>query len=434
MDFKVEKINSANALVSAKITNDSIETKIDEIAVVAAKDMKVDGFRKGKIPTAVVKQRFGDKLRSDAEGEVLKGMIDGALKELEIDATKLVGEPSFTKYDVADNKDIDVEIKLSIKPEVNVDGYKDAVPAVEAQEVTDEELNTRIEELAASQAPLEKVEEDRGLENDDTALMDFEGFVDGVAFDGGKAENYSLKIGSGSFIPGFEDQMIGMKAGEEKTISVKFPDEYQAENLKGKDSEFKVKLHEIQQKGKVEINDDLAKKMYPDDENATVDTLKEKVKEQIQAEKQSKYYNEELKDVLVEALVSKFDFDLPEAVVEQEMNVLANNQASGMSEEELTELKENQDKVVELRESFRDEAAKSVKLTFIIDAVSREENIAVSDDEVMQTLYYEALMSGQNPQEIMEYYKSNNLLPAVKMQMIEHKLIHQLLDNKLKGE
>jgi trigger factor len=434
MDFKVEKVNSANAIVSAKITNDSIEVKIDEIAVQAAKDMKVDGFRKGKVPTAVVKQRYAEKLRQDAEGEALRGMIDSALKELELEATSLVGEPSFSKYDVADNKDIDVEIKLSIRPSVDVDGYKDAIPEVVAQEVTEDEVNQRVEELSSAQAPLEKISEDRGLENGDTAQMDFEGFLDGEPFEGGKAEGYSLKIGSGSFIPGFEDQMIGMKAGEEKTLKVTFPEDYQAENLKGKDTEFKVKLHEIQQKSKPEINDDLAKKMYPDDENATVDSMKEKVKEQIQAEKQAKYYNEELKSVLVENLTAKFSFDLPEAIVEQEMNVLANNKVSGMSEEELTALKGDQEKVNEIRESFRDEANNSVKLTFIIDEVAKAEGVAVNDDEVMQTLYYEALMSGQNPQEIMEYYKSNNLLPAVKMQMIEHKLIHQLLDNKLKGE
>jgi trigger factor len=434
MDFKVEKINEANAVVSAKITNESIEVKINEIAVQAAKDMKVDGFRKGKVPVAVVKQRYADKIREDAEGDVLRGMIDAALKELSIDATKLVGEPSFTKYDVAENKDIDLEIKLSIKPEVNVDGYKDAIPEVVAQDVSEDEINARVEELAAAQAPMEAIKEDRGLENDDTALMDFEGFLDGVAFEGGKAEGHSLKIGSGSFIPGFEEQMIGMKAGEEKSIKVTFPEEYQAENLKGKETEFKVKLHEIQQKAKPEINDELAKKMYPDDENATVDSMKEKVKEQLQAEKQAKYYNDELKEVLVDNLVAKFSFDLPDAVIEQEMNVLANNHVSGMSEEELTELKDNKEKVTEIRESFRDEATKSVKLTFIIDGVAKAEEVAVSDDEVMQTLYYEALMSGQNPQQIMEYYQKNNLLPAVKMQMIEHKLIHQLLDNKLKGE
>jgi RNA polymerase primary sigma factor len=150
----------------------------------------------------------------------------------------------------------------------------------QAQEVTEDEVNQRVEELSSAQAPLEKISEDRGLENGDTAQMDFEGFLDGEPFEGGKAEGYSLKIGSGSFIPGFEDQMIGMKAGEEKTLKVTFPEDYQAENLKGKDTEFKVKLHEIQQKSKPEINDDLAKKMYPDDENATVDSKKEGKREE----------------------------------------------------------------------------------------------------------------------------------------------------------
>jgi trigger factor len=433
MSLKVEKVNSANATVSAKITNESIETRVDEMAVKAAKEMTIDGFRKGKVPVKVVKAKYADKLREDAEGESLRGLIDSALKELEIEATSLIGEPSFSKYDVADNKDIDVEIKLSIKPEVNVDGYKDVVPAVEKQEVTDEEVNTRVEELASAKAPMVKVEEDRELKDGDTALMDFEGFLDGEPFEGGKAEGYQLKIGSGSFIPGFEEQMIGMKAGEEKTIKVTFPEDYQAENLKGKETEFKVKLHEIQEKAKAEITDELAKEMYPDDKDATVETVKAKVKEQLEAEKQSKYYMEELKDDLVKNLTEKFNFDLPESIVDQEINVLANNKIKELSEEELTALKEDREKIEAIREEFREEASNSVKLTFIIDAISKEEGVNVDDNEVMQTLYYEALMSGQNPQQIMEYYKENNLLPAVRMSMIEHKLIQQLFDNKLKG-
>lgn len=433
MSFKVEKINSANAKVSATITNSAIEAKVDVIAKKASKEMKIDGFRKGSVPVAMVRSRYYDKLRQDAEGDLLKELIDNTLQELAIDATSLLGDPSFTKYDVSDAKDLEVEIKLSIKPEVSVEDYKSAIPAVVQQSVSDEEITARLEELATARAPMVKVTEDRALIDGDTAMIDFEGFLNGVAFDGGKAENYSLKIGSGSFIPGFEEQLIGMKVGEEKTIDVKFPENYQSPNLKGQDTQFKIKLNEIQEKGKVELNDDLAKLMNPNDDSATIASLKEKIKEQLEAEKQAKYYNDELKSVLVANLTAKFNFDLPDTIVEQEMNLLANNKINQMSKEEIEDLKANREKVQDIIESFREEASNSVKLTFIIDAIAKIENVTTSDNEVMQTLYYEALMSGQNPQQVMEYYKSNNLLPAVKMSMIEHKLIHQLLDSKLKG-
>jgi trigger factor len=421
----VEKKDDANIVVSGEIEKSAIDKIVDRLAKEAGKQIKVDGFRPGKVPAHIVKKLHGEKLEQDAEGEALRELMNEGLKEAGVNASDMIGEPMFKKFDKKDDK-IEVELEISLQPKFEAEGYESVIPSFEKPEVEDKEVDERIEELAKQSAPLEKIKRKRMVRDGDTVIIDFEGFVDGEAFEGGKAEKYALKIGSGSFIPGFEDQIIGMKYDEEKTITVKFPEEYQAENLAGKDAEFKVKLHEIQEQVVPEIDDELAKKITGD-ENATLEDLKNRIKDQIQNEKIAKLYQDELKPKVIEALVAHFDFALPNNIVEQELDAKVNQKAQTMTQEELNEYKENPSKVDELRDELRDEAKDSVKATFIVDALAKKEGIKVEDAEVSQALYYEALMSGQDPQQIIEYYQKNNLLPAIKMSMIEDKLFGKLL-------
>ncbi len=426
MKVTVKKIDEANVLVSGTIDNKAIEENIDKLAKQAGKEMKIDGFRKGKVPAYVVKKLHGEKLAQDAEGEVLRELMDAGMKEAGIKTEDMLGQPTFKKYEKRDNG-IEVELEISIRPTFEAEGYTDVVPAFDKPEVSDKEVEEKLAEIAKQQAPFEKIKEDRAVEDGDMTLIDFEGFIDGVAFEGGKAEKFNLKIGSNQFIPGFEEQIIGMNHDEEKTITVTFPEEHPSADLAGKEAEFKVKLHEIQEQMTPEIDDELAKKLLPGEENATVEMLKEKVKEQIVSEAVSKLYNEELKPKLMEALVEKFDFALPNNIVEQEIDAKVNQKAQTMSEEELKEYKDNVDKVEELRNEVREEAKSSVKATFIVDSLAKKEEISVDDQEVTRAIYYEAMMSGQDPQQVIKYYQENNLLPAVKMGMIEDKLFSKLL-------
>jgi trigger factor len=422
----VKKLDEANVLVSGTIEKSVVEANIERLAVKAGKEMKVDGFRKGKVPAHVVKKLHGDKLIQDAEADALRDLIDAGIEEAKINPADVLGQPSFKKYDKNDNG-IEVEVEISTRPEFKAEGYMDVVPAFDKPEATDQEVEEKLTEIAAQQAPFEKIKRKRMVKDGDMTLIDFEGFIDGVAFDGGKAEKFNLKIGSGQFIPGFEDQIIGMKYDEEKTVNVTFPAEYQSADLAGKEAEFKVKLHEIQEQVTPEIDDEFAKKLLQGEENATVDTLKEKLNDQIVSEKTAKLFNEELKPKLIEALVAKFDFALPNNIVEQEIDAKVNEKARSMSEEELNDFKENPEKVETLRDEVREDAANSVKATFIVDALAKIEEIKVEDQEVSQAIYYEAMMSGQDPQQVIKYYQENNLLPAVKMGMIEDKLFGKLL-------
>ena len=431
MTINATKIDAANATIEATITNDEIQANIEKIAKELSKSAKVAGFRKGKVPLSAVKKQYGEKLEQDAEGQAFRDAMAQGLKEMGVANEALIGEPQVTKFEKADDK-IDFAIKVAMRPEIDLGDYQSLVEDFDKPAVSEDEINDRIKLLADSNAPLEEVTEDRALVLDDTANINFEGFLEGVAFEGGKGENFNLKLGSGQFIPGFEEQLVGMKKGEEKTIKVTFPENYGSEKLAGKETEFAITINSIQQKAAVALDDELAKKMLPGEEDATFAKLQEQVKIQIESEKLSSLYNEELKPKLLENFVAKISFALPEFVVEQEMDMALNKKAQTMSEEEITELRESADKVKEIRETFRDDATNSVKATFIIDALAKAENISVNEHEVMQTIYFEAMQMGQDPQQAYNHYKNSGYLPAIQMAMVEDKVLSKLLNTKVK--
>ena len=430
MEFTAKKTDEANAVVTATLSADLLANTLDKIAKEASKTMDIQGFRKGKVPVAVVKQRYGAKLEEDANSEALRELYSASLKDLGLEQGDIIGEPAITKFDKKDDGSIDVQINISCKPTVDLGDYKALLPEIKLPEVTDKEVDDRIKEIASGDAPLEKIKRKRAVKSGDFAVIDFEGFKDGVAFEGGKAQKYTLEIGSNSFIPGFEDQVIGMKYDEEKEINVTFPKEYQSKDLAGADVVFKVKLHEIQAKAEPTIDDEFAKKLLPQEENATVELLKEKIKEQIENEKISKYYAEELKPVYLDALVENIDFAVPSSILDQEIQQVINGEVRNMSEDEIKALQEDASKIEEMKKEATPVATQSVKATFIIDALAKAEGIDVTDQEVTQTIYYEAMMSGQDGQAMIKQYEEAGYLPAIKMSMMEQKVINKLLDEK----
>ena len=431
MQMTTNKINSANAKINAAITRNTLDNNIEKIAKQLSKDAKVPGFRKGKVPMDAVKKQYGDRLVQDAEAQALRDLLDLGLKEMGIAADTLIGEPQITKFEKTDSG-IEVEVTIATRPTIELGDYATMIPDVSKPVIADEVIMARIEELAGAQAPLVIIEENRPLVDGDTALIDFEGFVDGVAFEGGKAENFSLQLGGGQFIPGFEAQVVGMSKGDEKTIDVTFPENYGGEKLAGKPASFKVKVHAIQAKETTVLNDELAKKMLPGFEDATIDMLKDKVKEQLESEEMSKLYNDELKPKLMEHFVATFTIDLPEFIVEQEIDMALNKKAREMTEEQIAELRDNADKVKEMRETFRDDASRAVKATFIVDALAKAENISVNEQELMQTIYYEAMQMGQDPAAVYKNYQESGYLPAIQMAMIEDRVLSKLLNAKIK--
>ena len=431
MEIKSKKIDGANAEISATISMDEVNAKLEKIAKQLAKTANVQGFRKGKVPVAIVKKQYGEKLTQDAEAEALRDVLSKGLEELNIANESLIGEPNISKFEKSDEK-IDVVVKVAMRPEIDLGDVDALVPDFKKPEVSSEDVEKRIKDIAQQSAPLVDIKRNRMMKKGDTAVIDFEGFVDGVAFEGGKAEGFALELGSGQFIPGFEDQLIGVKRDEEVEITVTFPEEYQAKELAGKEAMFKVKVNQVQVKEDVELDDELAKKLLPGQEDATFVELEKQVQTQIENEELAKLYNDDLKPKLLEKIVEIVKFDLPEFVVDQEIDMALNKKAGTMSEDEIKELRENADKLNELRETFRNDAQRSVRATFIIDALAQDKGVKVEEQEVMQTIYYEAMQTGQDPKVAYDQYKDAGYIPAIQMSMVEDRVLSSLLNAKIK--
>ena len=429
MEIKSNKIDTANAEISATISMDEVNANLEKIAKQLSKTANVQGFRKGKVPIAVVKKQYGQKLVEDAEAEALRGVLAKGLEDLEISNDSLIGEPNITKFEKSDDK-IEVAVKVAMRPSVDLSSHASLVPDFKKPVIDDKDVTARITELAQSQAPLVDIKRNRKMKAGDVAVIDFEGSVDGVLFEGGAGKDFALTLGSNQFIPGFEDQLIGVKRDEEVVVKVTFPENYGGD-LASKDAEFKVKVNQIQVKEDVEINDELAQKMMPGEENASLEELTSQVKTQLENEALGKLYNEDLKPKLLEALVDSLTFDLPEFVVEQEIDMALNKKAGTMSEDEIKELRESADKLTELRETFREEAVRSVRATFIIDSLAAEKGVTIQEQEVMQTIYYEAMQMGQDPQKAYDQYKDAGYLPAIQMSMVEDRVLSGLLNEKI---
>lgn len=424
MEVQAKSLDKANALADAVISGAELNNRVENLAKKAAKNMKIDGFRQGKVPLKVIMDRHAKALEDDARNELLGEVVKESLKILKKELKDLIGEPMINKLD-KDGNDIKTQIEISFRPEVKIDEIESIMPKFTAPKVTKKEVDDRINEFLKITAPIEKIEKDK-LEKGDYAKFDFEGFVDGVAFEGGKAENYVLEIGSNQFIPGFEDGMIGLKAGEKKDIKVVFPKEYGAPNLAGKEAVFKIKLHEIQAKKPQVLDEQSVKRLMPNDKDASVEKLQENIKTQIKNEKFDKLVNEELKVKFADLAVEKFKFDLPKNVVEQEINMRFRNNWASFSDEDRKKFQENKDELEKQRKSYEEEARKSVALTFIIDELAKMRSVEVSDQEIIQAIYMEAYRSGLDPKQHFEYYKNQNMLPAIKMALVEEKLFNDI--------
>lgn len=429
MQVKAKFEDKVNAVASVNIPRQKIDDEIKALAQKASKSIKMDGFRPGKVPASAVMKRYEKELSKDAEQNLLKNAVDEALKELKKDGKELVAEPYFEKFERKDSG-IETQLVLSFKPQVDLKGYEALIPKFSAPKAEKKELDEKKKELLKSLATTEPIKSKRALKKGDFAKFDFEGFVDGVAFEGGKAENFTLEIGSGRFIPGFEDAMVGMKEGENKDIKVTFPKDYGAANLAGKEAVFKIKLHEIKELKIPELNAEILKQILPNEKAPSEKLLDERLSEQIENEKLFKLINEDLKEKFGEALLKKFDFDLPRGVVEQEIDVQFRNAWSGFSQKELDEIRGDSDKYQKKRESFRNEAQKSVKFTFVVDELARLRGVSVSDNEVVQAVYFEAYRYNQDPKALLESYQQQGILPAIKMSLIESKLFNDIFAPK----
>ena len=388
------------------------------------KDAKVDGFRKGHVPADVLEKRF----KKEIEGEILNHIISEEYrKAVEENNLSPIADIKLEKYE--NNEDnVEVVFTIPVLPEINLGDYKSVKVEKEALDINDEKVNAEIEIMRSNAGKLKEVADDEAAKDKDVANINFEGFVDGEAFDGGKAEGFDLTLGSKSFIDTFEDQIIGHKKGDEFDVNVTFPEEYHAENLKGKPAVFKVKVNSIKRKEEAELNEDLAKELGYD----SVEDLKAKTKENLIKREETRIENE-YRGKVVDAVVDTVNFEIPEAVVEREIQFQINRfaqqlQMQGMSLNQYFEMT-GQD-IEKMRESIKESAEKSVKRDLVLTEIAKAENVQATEEEVNAELDRTALMYGMDREGLIaEVRKSGNyarFIDEIKYQIINRKTVDLL--------
>ncbi len=381
MSAKWEKQEGNTGLLTVEVPAEKVNEALDQAFKKVVKQINVPGFRKGKMPRQMFEKKFGvESLYQDALELLVNENYPLAIDETGIEP---VDQPEidFEMEDLGKNKDFKFTAKVVVKPEVKLGDYKGLEVTKQETAVTDEEIEQQLKDQQTRLAEL-VVKEDGAVENGDTAVIDFEGFQDGVAFEGGKGENYSLEIGSGSFIPGFEEQLVGVKAGESKDVVVTFPEEYHAAELAGKEATFKVTVKEVKAKELPELNDDFASDI--DAEVETLDELKTKLKEKTATDKENAAETA-LRDDLVEKAAANATIDIPEAMVETEINRMIQEydqslQMQGMNLDLYYQFS-GQDEAA-LRAQMKDDAASRVRVALVLEAIAEAEKIEVTEEDI----------------------------------------------------
>lgn len=377
-EIKTEKKENKNKHeVTVKIDGDTWKNAIDKVFTKKQKTVKVDGFRQGKVPRNIYEKKFGkESLYLDAADAVLQDAYAKAM-----DDSKLVPvvQPEVNLKNIGE-EGVEFTFKIITKPEVKVNKYKGLNIKPEEVEVTDEEINHELSHLLERYTEL--VTKDGEVKNGDVAIIDFEGFKDGEAFDGGKGESYSLEIGSNTFIPGFEEQVIGMKAGEEKDLNVTFPEDYGAKDLAGAPVVFKVKVNEVKEKKTRELDEDFFEDLGMEGIDSE-DKLKAEIKESIKAQKEMDAENKYV-DSLLEGVSKNVEVDIPEEMVNEEVDRLMGRFAEQMKMQgisldlyyQFTGSNEEQ-----LRSQMEKEAFNNVLYRLMIEEIQQIEKIVVSDED-----------------------------------------------------
>ena len=383
MTAKWEKLEASRGVLTVEVSAEKVSKSLDAAFKKVVKQVNVPGFRKGKMPRPLFEKRFGvESLYQDALDILLPEAYGAAIDETGIEP---VDRPEIDIEQMEKGKELIFKATVTVKPEVKLGEYK----GLEVEEldtaVTEEDVQKELETMQNRQAEL-VVKEEGTAENGDTVVIDFEGFVDGEAFEGGKADNYSLELGSNSFIPGFEEQLVGVAAGESKDVEVTFPEEYHASELAGKPAVFKVTVHEIKGKELPELDDEFAKDV--DDEVETLDALKEKIKTRLEDSKKHEAEHH-LRDSLVEKAADNAEVEIPEVMIENEVNRMMQEfeqrlQMQGMNLQLYFQFSGQDENA--LREQMKEEAGKRVKINLTLEAIAKAENIEVTDEDVKAEL------------------------------------------------
>ncbi|WP_390404633.1 trigger factor [Lacticaseibacillus jixiensis] len=380
MAAKWEKQDANDGVLTFEIAQDQIQVGLDQAFNRVKKNLNVPGFRKGHVSRTVFNRMYGEAaLYEDALNILLPDAYEGAVNEAGIEP---VDQPKIDVDSMDEGKPWVIKATVTVKPEVTLGDYKGLTVDKQDRDVTEADVEEELQKRREGQAEL-VLKEDGAAESGDTVTIDYAGTVDGKAFDGGSAKNYSLELGSNSFVPGFEDQLVGHKAGEDVTVKVTFPEDYQAEDLKGKDAEFATTIHEVKTKELPDLDDDFAKDL--DEDVDTLDELKAKIKSELEAKKAEAADNAIEEQAIGKAVENATIGDIPQAMIDSEVDnqmnqFMGNMQSQGINPDmyyQLTGTKEE-----DLKKQFAADADTRVKTNLVLEAIVAAEKIDASEDEI----------------------------------------------------
>ena len=423
MSIKIEKTKNANELkLSFVIEAKKFDEAIVKVYEKSARYFNIPGFRKGKAPMAIVEKTYGPSIfYEDAFNEVVPEIYEKELKENNIEA---VSNPDLDIEQMEKGQDLKFTAIVQIKPEVKLGKYKGIEIKKIEYNVSDDDVEHELGHMLERNARVVTVE-DRPVENGDITVIDFEGSVDGVKFEGGKGEGHELEIGSNTFIPGFEEQIIGMKMEEERDIKVKFPDDYFSEDLKGKDAVFKVKLHEIKKKELPELNDDFAKDASEFD---TLDELKNSIKEKIEEQNKSraKYETEE---ELIKKACEDVEIDIPSGMIETELDNMTKEVETRLSYQGMNlemYLNMTGKTMADFRKEGEEQAKIAVKTRLVLEAIIEAEKIEAEPSKTQEKVEEMAKAYGKKAEEIKE---NENFMEYITKTLKQEAVIDFLVEN-----
>lgn len=427
MTAKWEKLEGNRGVLTIEVSADKVNEGLDAAFKKVVKQINVPGFRKGKMPRGMFEKRFGvEALYQDALDFIFPDAYMTAIDETGIEPIAQPENVDFDLEQMGKDKDFTFKATVQVKPEVTLGEYK----GLEVEEldttVSEEDVQKELEALQNRHAELVVKEEGTAVLGD-TVVIDFEGFVDGEAFEGGKGENHSLELGSGSFIPGFEEQLVGVAAGESKDVEVTFPEEYHAAELAGKPAVFKTTVHEIKGKELPALDDEFAKDV--DDEVETLDALKEKIKTRLEDSKKHEAEHN-LQDTVVEKAAENAQVELPEVMIDNEVNRLLQDfeqrlQMQGMNLQLYYQFSGQDEEA--LREQMKADAEKNVRVRLTLEAIAKAENLEVSEEDVNAEL---EKMAGMYNMPIDNIKKALGGTEGIKEELKYKKAIDFLVENK----
>ena len=423
MSVKIEKQDNSKVVLEFTMSKEDFNKNLDKAFAKNAKYFKAPGFRNGKVPRAIVEKMYGETVLFDS---VIEDTVDEEYRiAIEENNLEVVSKPELDIKQIGKDKDLIYTVTVFVKPEAIVKDYKGIEVKKFNTKVSKKDIDNALEQARDKNARTVTVE-DRALEMKDISIIDFEGFVDGVAFEGGKGENFELTIGSGQFIPGFEEQLVGMKIGEEREINVKFPDEYHAENLAGKDAMFKVKLISIKSKVLPELDDEFAKDISEFD---TLEEYKKDVEKKLKEEKE-KQAEADKEAQAIEKIVENTEVNIPDSMIEDQMEQMVEQFNANLSYQGLnleTYCKYLGTTVEAFKETLKPQATKDVKLKLALEYIAKTENITATDEDINAKIDELAKEYGNENADSLK--NNENIKKYMSERVLQDKTLKVVLDN-----